>query len=634
MSLRPPLASTARPMALARANGRHLAVLLVVCLNAWLLVHFHDRFWWAPDEGNYAHVAERLLDGQVLHADVQDIHPGYVNFANAGALALFGRELASLRYPLVVLGIVQSLLLFLVLRPGGLLAASAGATAVTALGFLQFLNPTAHWYCLFLTIALVAVLHGVPRTTRWRLDVVGALVMTIVLFRQLSGVLIAMGALTWLLLEAGPDASHDRADDGGRGAGAADPHASLRPARSPLETGPWLARGLLGVMIAGLVGYLARATDSLGWLLFGIWPVLVMVHALRTTRAAAASVVRMAARLARGGLLAALPLVAYHVANGSLGAWYRDALVTAIAFPRLPFFGTVSFATLIGEAARGIVSGDPVQFVNGVFWLVLPLVGAVVGLALLLQLRRAPAPVPARVATGAARAPAGTPGVLPPLVVLAPFYAVVSVHYQIPIKLAYTVGLSLAPLHVLTRGSRAVIVASATLALIGIVFHAGQPLSRGLAGALDGDRVALVASEAVPRVGLRIEPADVQLYGALLALIEREVPPDESILAIPSHAELYFLSGRRNPFRFYNSALGVSTPREMAVVLSTLDREPPALVFFDRRDKYNTDASRAIMERVRATYEPLPPLGGLEIYRRRMPGEAVAARGAAQSSMR
>ncbi|HUF26794.1 MAG TPA: hypothetical protein VMM18_07425 [Gemmatimonadaceae bacterium] len=579
----------------ARAACR-LAALAVLCLNAWLLVAHHDRFWWPPDEGNYAHVAERILDGQVLHADVQDIHPGYVNFANAGALGLFGRELASMRYPLVVLGIAQSLLLFLILRPAGAAAAGVGASAITALGFLQFLNPTAHWYSLFLVVALAAVLHLAPRTARWRLDAVGAIVMTVVLFRQLSGVLLAMGALTWLLLEG-----------------------SDRDGEPPVDR--LMGRALIAIMIAGLIVYLVRATDAVGWMLFGIWPVLVLVQAARMARAPTAAVVAMLARLARGAAAAAVPLVGYHLIHGSIGAWYQDAIVTALAFPRLPFFETSSYAQLIAAGVRSVASGDPLAIINGAYWALLPLAGAAAGAVLLARLARARA--------------GDAPSAPPALAVIAVFYAVVSVHYQIPPYLAYTVGLSVAALIVLSGGSRAVTGAAAAFAIVAVVFHAGQPLSRGIEGATAGRRVAVVASESVPGVGLRIEAGEVELYRALVELVRREVPPDQPILAVPSHAQLYFLTGRRNPFRFFNTALGVSGERELEAVLEELDRHPPALVFYDRRDKYNTPQSRAIMERVARTYARLTPLGPFEIYRR--PPDAlatpVAARGATPSSM-
>lgn len=583
------------------ASARLLVALLVIGLNAALLLHFHDRFWWPPDEGNYAHVAERLLDGEVLHADVQDIHPGYVNFANAAAMALFGRELSSMRYPLALLGVVQSLLLFLVLSRTGILTAAIGATGITALGFLQFLNPSAHWYCLFLVVLLVWVLHATPRAARWRLDVVGAIVMSIVLFRQLSGILVAMGALTWLLLEAGSAGSSTSP-----GTDDVDPDAASATAHRP-----WAARTLLVIMLVGLTGYLLRATDVVGWLLFGIWPVVVLLHAIVVTTVANARVFAIVSRLARGAAVAAMPLLAYHAAHGSLGPWYRDVVAAAVGFPGLPFFRSRSYADLIPDAVQALATGDVLASAGVGFWIALAALAATLGvrvLGRLLACRNAAPHVP-----------------LPPIACIAVFYAVVSVHYQIPIYLAYTAGVSLAALAAVRRPSGRFAVGGAVLLIAGLYLHAGQPLSRPVGGAPGGERITLVASGTVPRIGLAIEPADVALYGALIALIHREVPPNGSILAIPSNAELYFLSGRRNPFRFFNTALGVTTAGQLQTVLETLEREPPILVFHDPRDKYNTPASRAIMERVRAGYEQLPGLGQMQIYRHPALHAGVAA---------
>ena len=554
-----------------------LVALGTVLLNAWVIGHFHDRFWWAPDEGNYAHVAERILDGEVLHAEVQDIHPGYVNFTNAAAMAVFGRRLVSLRYPLIGLGVAQCLLMFLILRPAGLFPAAVGATAVTALGFVQFLNPTAHWYCLFLVIALAAVLHLAPRQAPWRLPVAGALIMTAVLFRQLSGVLIAIGALTWLLLEA-----------------SAEERSALR--RS------WLAPALALLMLAGLTAYLWRATDALGLLLFGLWPIALLLHAVRTARVADAKVAAVVLSLATGAAIAALPLVVYHVGHGSFGAWYRDVIVSAVRLPRMPFFATASHADLLTESVRAMTSGTLTGIVNGAFWVVMTLAAAIGGamvLGLLMGARR----------TAVRRPP-------PALAVLAIFYSVVSVHYQIPIYLAYTMGLSVAALLLLRRGSALVPAIGAAAVAVAVYYHAGQPLSRGISGTASGRRVDLSTAPGVPRAGLRIEETDARTYAELLAVIEREAPPDASILALPSRAELYFLSGRRNPFRFFNSALGIRSGDELAAALETLEREPPALVLHDRGDKYNTDASRSIIERIAGTYEALPSVGRIDIYRR------------------
>ena len=78
-----------------------LAFAFVVTWTAAVLGYYHDRFWWPPDEGLYAHVADRVARGEVLNRDVQNIHPGYHALANALWLVLFGDDLVSLRYPLV-----------------------------------------------------------------------------------------------------------------------------------------------------------------------------------------------------------------------------------------------------------------------------------------------------------------------------------------------------------------------------------------------------------------------------------------------------------------------------------------------------------------------------------------------------
>ena len=93
---------------------RASAVVVAMLATSWLLYSFHDRFWYPPDEGNYAHVAQRILAGETLNLQVQDVHPGYITFVNAAALRVFGADLVSLRYPLVLAGLLQALVLFLV----------------------------------------------------------------------------------------------------------------------------------------------------------------------------------------------------------------------------------------------------------------------------------------------------------------------------------------------------------------------------------------------------------------------------------------------------------------------------------------------------------------------------------------
>ena len=137
---------------------RVLALIAILLINGSLIWFYHDRYWCPQDDGVFAHVAERILDGEVLNRDIEEIHPGYGNFINAGAMAFFGRTLVSLRYPLVLIVLVQSYLIFRLFLPHGLLLAVVASVVPTALGELQFLNPNPHWYCLFAGIAFISFL--------------------------------------------------------------------------------------------------------------------------------------------------------------------------------------------------------------------------------------------------------------------------------------------------------------------------------------------------------------------------------------------------------------------------------------------------------------------------------------------
>src|SRR5687767_11264029 len=158
------------------------ALILVVLVSTLVMVVYHDRFWAPADEGKFAHVAERILLGEALHRDVQDLHAGYINFVNAATFSLFGVRMVSMRYPLALLTVIQAGLMFLVLKRGGTATALIGGLALTSLSFVQFLNPTPNWYTLFLAVATIAWLSWNPIGLRRRHVVTGFLVGTAFLF--------------------------------------------------------------------------------------------------------------------------------------------------------------------------------------------------------------------------------------------------------------------------------------------------------------------------------------------------------------------------------------------------------------------------------------------------------------------
>jgi hypothetical protein len=204
---------------------------------------------------------------------------------------------------------------------------------------------------------------------------------------------------------------------------------------------------------------------------------------------------------------------------------------------------------------------------------------------------------------------------------VAAFYALTVLYMQNPIYLYFTAGLSLTAVLWLnaetSRARQAVFAVGAVfLSLVAVAFHAGQPFSRTNAELLHGRNVVTgIFADPFPRVGLRLHPAEQYPYRTLASVIQAEVPDGEPIFALPSDAELYFLADRPNPFRFYNTALGVRTDTELSTILDRLRRQPPRVITFRPADKYNTSASHAIMRYVRSRYDLVEDVGGVEVYR-------------------
>jgi hypothetical protein len=313
--------------------------------------------------------------------------------------------------------------------------------------------------------------------------------------------------------------------------------------------------------------------------------------------------------LSIGGLLSSLPLVVYHLAHGSLRSWLNDTVVSAVGLTRLNFIEQKLYGRLVYAGVYQMFAlPNAGELLNALYWIVLPLLAFVNGLLLLRLLSRQFEVVNTNFA----------------LPVLAVFYAIVSIHFQIPIYLYYTVGLSLtALLWMVADASRVKHVAlSLTLLLsaIGVYYHAGQPLSGRFIDIYGGHRTVMSLNNqqsSIHRASLKIEPDENRRYTDILSLIEAESRPDETIFALPTNAELYFLSGRRNPFRFYNSALGIGGPAELQKIKESIINHPPKLVIYRADDKYNTAYSQEIMRLVSERYDFLADVSGFAIYRAR-----------------
>ncbi|MEO8667451.1 MAG: hypothetical protein ABI399_02980 [Bauldia sp.] len=551
-----------------------LAGMATVATAVAIVAYFHNRFWWAPDEGAYAWVADRIAHGAVLNRDVHDPHGGYVHFLHALSFEVFGRDFLSLRYPLALFTVVQSAIVFALLRHAGIVVAAAGGLAMAGLTFVQFINPTANWYALFLTAVLVAVLAGDAGKSRGGLVGIGFLVATVFLFRQLSGVFVAIGTLSYLLLLPWPS-------------------VQLPPNR------PIVACILAATAIAALAAYLATKADSAALLLYGILPLGVLVAVALQTRIPNRQAIAAVAFLMLGGIAAALPLALYHLAHGSLGGWWQDAIVSALSLTELDFFERTSYARLLILAAGGLVSASPIAIVNGLFWLLVLLAPAALGGAVLhalLKRRRT----------------------VHPLAFIALFYSLVSIHYAIPIYALFGAGLAFAGLLAIAppRLPRAGVVgATLFVVVVGLGFQAGQPLFRGVAGTIRGDWYALDAL-GPPGASIRVTADDRATYGDVLAFIDRHAAPAESILGLPMTPELYFLSQRNPPVPFAIAPLALRTDNDVAEALREIESAPPAVVVFNPGDKYTTPHVRELMDRLSSSYPNCRTIGPFELHAR------------------
>lgn len=553
------------------ASGAFLALAAAATIS----ILFYDRFWYAPDDGAYAHIASRMMQGEVLNGDVQDVHAGYINFVNADAMARFGVDFRSLRIPLAVLNVLQALVVYLVLRRGGIWLAFVGSLAVSSLSFVQFLNPTAHWYCLFLVLLVPVIVSRVPGQGWLRLILLGLLVGTIAMFRQLTGVIVAIAVFGWLMMEGS----------------------------APGAPRYWTPR-LVMLGLALLVGwYVLTHADPATAAVFGLWPVALLSVAGWQASVTPRECLRMIGGLSLGATLAILPLVAYHIQHASLAPWFADTVLAALHIPQLAFIDAQSFTSFAMLVVPQLGEWrSPALVLNALFWMTLILLPLVNGVAVLRRLQLG------TITFGAAGA----------LLWCASFYALVALHYQIPIYLFYVAGLNagaLAASAISARpATRAIVsVALVGLSIIALYFHAGQSLARGVEGVSRGERSKEPVACDLPHCSLRLDPREVHIYRELVKRIKTRSVPGDCILALPSNAELYFITERCNPTRFFNSALGLRTAEDVDALLTQLESRPPAVLIYRPGDKYNSLLTRRLAAQLRPFYRQHEKVGSFDV---------------------
>jgi hypothetical protein len=561
------------PVGRDSARRRTFSLLSTAAIAGVLLFYFHDKFWYPPDEGNYAHVAERILEGEALHHDIQDIHFGYINYLNAGAFRLFGTDLLSLRYALVAVALTAALIISGLLVHSGVLVSMAGGVGSIALGLLLFLNPSANWFALFFTVFLVGYLKWMPGG-RMGILVLGILLGLVAAFRQLTGGIVGIGLVTWLLISSGTE----------------------RPSTGRESEGVLLPWALWLLCLAVLTLYAFRSSGLTAFLLFGVWPVLIHLAAGREIRISNRDTIEILGLLGAGILLSLTPMLAVQVAAGGLQPWWNDVVKSALDLSEFQFPTSYSWSTWLVAATGGsLLVGFPGPLIGAVL-LMMMLSVALLGGELLVRLRRGES--------------LQTHGPLP---FLAVYFGLVPVHFPSLVYLAFAFPFVLLGHLSLPRARLRALVTLAAIP-VAVFWLAAQPTERSLRQFLAGERVPWVGSEDLGRSGLLVSPLTLSEVGLLVTRIEQETSPDEPIFAFPSRAEFYFLSERRNPTRFFNTALGIRSPAAVAELIRRFEEVPPAAVVYDGNDKYRTAESDLILRWVEREYSMADSAGGVILF--------------------
>jgi len=590
--------TTAPPRPPGRTAGFVLPVVWVASVlyaAAWL-----DRGWVPHDEGVLGQAAERVLAGELPHRGFVEPYTGGLSLLHAGAFAVLGVRLLSLRIVMLVAFAATVPAIYYVARRF-LGAWGAGLAVLLAVAWSVPNYPAAvpSWYNLFLAILGAAALLRFTEMPQRRWLLAAGLAGGLSFLVKVPGLyFIAAGLLFLVFLE----------QEG----------AVTTSNRTPSRTSVYrvvLVVSLL-LFVAALLALVA-ARPGVRTLVHFVLPGAILAGLLlwRELRLCGPSPARFAAslRLIAPFLTgAAVPVVVFLVpyalqgAVGDLvhGVFVRPATRLTFAAMEPPSVWLSLFATapLVLFLASGSHSGRWPPWLQGVTLLgMLGVLDSAAGDSPAYQVvwQSVRFLVPAVVAGGAA---ALARGVAPPdraplflLIALTAMVALVQFPFSAPVYFLYVAPFAILAIAALLNSGAAAdrfpsLSAAGFYLAFAILFVNGSSLYRmGQAFVPADASVAL----ALPRAGIRVPAADAEKYLHVSRLVEAHAA-GRYIYATPDCPEIYFLTGRSNPFPTLFEFLE-SGPPDAARVLAALESREVRVVVVNRRPEFSARVDAVLM---------------------------------------
>lgn len=524
-----------------------LDYLAVAASTLLVLVYFHASYIEIHDDGVFAYVASRLLNGARLNLDVVSFHSGFLHFIHMLAFRFFGVDFVSLRYPLLLSNLFHVMIVYTIFRERGIAFALVSALLALSTSCILYNNPTQNWYTQLCFWSLCLILIRIPETQKSRYLWSGMILGFCFLFRQVTFAFMALGYLSFLARESQLQ--------------------NKTRTESQYPQGVLASRVLL--LSAGLpfVAYALGGCNPDGIVLFALMPLFLHFRWASRAQVGIAQLSYRGVLTVAGAAMVLVPYVLYITVNYDLSLWMEHTFVRPFALHEAEHKKLMFFVWLPFFGIQEIIANpfNPVIVLNSVIWSILPFLSLVLGIVVFRS--------KSRFRTH-------------PLPVLALSYGMVALHYEIPIYLIFTLTPTLTALLILTerKFERFAMIMAIFLSAVLLYYHAGQPQERGVLGILRGTRLPSEACT-LPYCSLQVGHEVNERYSKLYNILKPLVANGATFYAFPYNPELFFLLDVPPHKSGYHFLIDIRTREELDRLERAFEEDPPKVLVVDMTDK-------------------------------------------------